>query len=476
MDWRTLLWVRRRALRPHRTIWLIFSLLCGLTTRSHAQPAGSLDLNFHPAINVGTDIYAVTLQTNGQILIGGSFTSVEDLPRANVARLNADGTLDPSFDPGTAADLGYVNSIAIQNDGKILAGGFFYSSMGLDSGMLTRLNPDGTLDDTFDPYLYIDAPVNAVLVQPDGKILLGGSFVTIDFLVRRSVARLEANGTLDYGFDACVASSEGNGATALGLQPDGKILASGTFSFSTGYSRNGIARLGDCGELDPSYAPEPGVDSTNIVSTLALQPGGTVLMGGNFRSFHLTPRGGIAQVTTEGLVDPDFDPGTGIDAKTAVYAVAFQKNGQMIIGGTFESYNKQPKASVARINFDGSLDPSYGPELGPDNAISSMALQKNGALIVGGRFTSFDGVPRNGIARLNADPPSSRLGLPTQIGDGLIQFTLYGDPDAKYTVQGSTNLAEWVSFTRVAATADGVSIVDSNAPSYSRRFYRAILK
>jgi len=168
--------------------------------------------------------------------------------------------LDPSFDPGTAADLGYVNSIAIQNDGKILAGGFFYSSMGLDSGMLTRLNPDGTLDDTFDPYLYIDAPVNAVLVQPDGKILLGGSFVTIDFLVRRSVARLEANGTLDYGFDACVASSEGNGATALGLQPDGKILVGGqAIAGTTGVSDDmEVVRLNPNGTFDTSFGTNGG--------------------------------------------------------------------------------------------------------------------------------------------------------------------------------------------------------------------------
>src|SRR6478672_10793925 len=92
-----------KALRFHATIGLMLSLLWAAGTALGADSAGSLDLSFHPAINSGADIYAVTLQTNGQILVGGSFTTVEGLDRVNVARLNPDGTLDPSFDPGTAA-------------------------------------------------------------------------------------------------------------------------------------------------------------------------------------------------------------------------------------------------------------------------------------------------------------------------------------------------------------------------------------
>jgi uncharacterized delta-60 repeat protein len=455
--------------------WLGALFVLWFPTRLLSQ-AGSLDASFHPALNAGADVYAVALQTNGQILIGGAFSSVEDQPRANVARVNPDGTLDATFDPGAAADLGYINAIAVQNDGKILVAGFFYSSFGLDSGMLTRLNPDGTLDSTFDPSLYIDAPVNAVLVQPDGKILFGGSFQDVNFLTRRSVARIEADGTLDYSFDACIAASDGSGATALALQNDNRILASGNFNFSTGYSRNGIARLGECGELDPTYAPEPGVDSTNAIYTIAFHADGTVLIGGNFGSFHGTARRGIAQLTTEGLVDSDFDPGAGIEAGAAVYTVASQKNGKMMIAGTFHSYNKNVRFGLARINVDGSIDTGYDAGIGPNNAISSLVFQKDGALLVGGRFSSFDGVARSGIGRLNADAPTSRLGAPSRSSNGFVQFSLFGDAQSSYTLQASSNFVDWVSFMRVAGNPAGVAITDSNAPANPFRFYRAILK
>src|SRR5258706_7445023 len=138
----------------------------------------------------------MALQTNGQIVIGGVFEYIEDRPIANLARLNSDGTLDSTFDPATAADIGYVNSVAIQSDGKIVIGGFFFSSLGANQGYVTRLNPNGSIDEDFDPALYLDGPVNVVLLQPDGQILLGGSFNVVDTVTRPSIARLHADGTL----------------------------------------------------------------------------------------------------------------------------------------------------------------------------------------------------------------------------------------------------------------------------------------
>src|SRR2546425_10042389 len=96
--------------------------LLGLAGRGLSQP-GSLDAGFTPALNSGAAVYVVTLQTNGQILIGGAFTSIGKAGITNVARLNPDGTLDATFNPGVAVNGGYVTALAVQPDGKVVVGG-----------------------------------------------------------------------------------------------------------------------------------------------------------------------------------------------------------------------------------------------------------------------------------------------------------------------------------------------------------------
>src|SRR5205085_6408202 len=112
-----------------RKSWLCLALFLaqlGMPNGLQSQPC-SLDLSFDPGLNSSANVYVMALQTNGQILLGGAFNSVSNVPRTNVARLNPDGTLDASFDPGPAADVGYVTAIAVQDDGKVLIGGFFSS-------------------------------------------------------------------------------------------------------------------------------------------------------------------------------------------------------------------------------------------------------------------------------------------------------------------------------------------------------------
>src|SRR4029079_11561986 len=129
-----------------------------------------------PPLSPGALVYAVTLQPDGKILIGGAFETVGEQRRVNLARLNPDGTLDGSFDPGQAADIGYVNAITVQPNGMILIGGAFYSSTYQNPSNLARLNEDGTVDNGFNLSLYLDAPVNAIALQEEGFIIIAGAF------------------------------------------------------------------------------------------------------------------------------------------------------------------------------------------------------------------------------------------------------------------------------------------------------------
>jgi uncharacterized delta-60 repeat protein len=158
--------------------------------------AGDVDLSFDPGSGVNGPVRAVAVQSDGKVIIGGDFTMVKGLQRFKIARLNADGSGDNSFDGvASLAELSNpdwaVYSVALQSDGKVLIGGFFIVG-GFNS--MARLNTDGSLDGTFNPTAQRSGS-SPIVVQPDGRVLVGGS----------GISRLNANGTLDNTFDPSAA-------------------------------------------------------------------------------------------------------------------------------------------------------------------------------------------------------------------------------------------------------------------------------
>jgi len=149
---------------------------------------GSADTSF-PDPNINSQVYAITMQSDGKILVGGFFTSVGGLPRNRLVRFNSDGTLDAGFNANIVGTLGDVSSIAVQADGKILVGGLFTSVDGTARKNFARLNSDGTLDTTYGN-LDINQWVGEVRVQADGRILLGGGFTSVGGITRNRFARV----------------------------------------------------------------------------------------------------------------------------------------------------------------------------------------------------------------------------------------------------------------------------------------------
>jgi uncharacterized delta-60 repeat protein len=204
--------------------------------------------------------------------VGGYFTTLGGQSRNNIGRLNADGTLDPTFNPGANDE---VISLAVQEDGKILVGGFFITLGGQSRIGIGRLNADGTLDSGFNPgsggtFPYVDS----LALQADGRILVGGFFTTLGGQTRNRIARLNADGTLDAGFNP----GANGGVLSLALQADGKIVVGGFFTTLGGQSRNYIVRLNTDGTLDSGF--NPGIDGQ--VYSLALQADGKIVVGGDF--------------------------------------------------------------------------------------------------------------------------------------------------------------------------------------------------
>ena len=192
-------------------LWL-FLLVPG--TPLLAQQAGSLDASFNPGYGVDGTVSALAVQADGKVIVAGQFSHVNGQTRGNLARLNPDGSLDPSFQTPVFAgayssDSTYVNAVALQPDGRLLVGGVFTQVGGERHAGLVRLNADGGVDGSFAPsfdrltgvYHTQSLGVYALAVQADGKIVAVGVFSSVNDQARRGVARLNADGTLDPAFD-----------------------------------------------------------------------------------------------------------------------------------------------------------------------------------------------------------------------------------------------------------------------------------
>ncbi|MEJ0001875.1 MAG: peptidoglycan-binding protein [bacterium] len=320
----------------------------------------------------------------------------------------SDGTLDASFNTGAGfAPSGTVSVLARQPDGKVLVGGTFTSYKGIAANRIIRLNADGSRDETFDIGTGISGGASpgvfALVLQPDGKVLVGGSFSAYDGATTNMLVRLNADGSRDETFTSLFTGI--STLTALALQPDGKYIVGGNFIAYGADTPSRIMRLNADGTLDTSFDIGTGFAAATV-RTVALQSDGKVIVGGDFASFDGTTANRLARLNTDGSIDEDFDTGTGFSiggTGGTVRAITLD-DGKILVGGSFTLYGSTTANRIIRLNADGSVDGSFNPGTGfGNNIVSSIAVDGNGKILVGGSFTSFNATTTNRIVSLNAD-------------------------------------------------------------------------
>jgi uncharacterized delta-60 repeat protein len=464
--------------RSYSARGLLVTLLLTGSLDLVAQP-GTLDTNFAPVITgpFVVNVQAMTVQTNDQVVFGGTFTNVSGFLRKSLALLNANGTVDGSFNPGNGikGGLGTLNAIAVQPaDGKILIGGDFTSVNGASRQRLARLNPDGSVDQSFNPGAGANAMVSALAVQPDGRILVAGAFTTLNGISRGGIARVDTTGALDTNFvNGAGADSQ---ILALALQPDGEIIIGGRFLHFNGVSQNRIARIdGASGALDPSF--NIGTGASAAVNALVTQPDGKILVGGGFTSFNSVNLFGLVRLQTNGTLDTNFITRLDYVAYGSVFSVALQSNGKVYIGGNFSSVGGVRRPSFARLNTDGTLDTAFVPDP-PNSAVAAIGLQSTGDIIVAGGMAVTDahGNTQFGVARLHGDvgssPPTPPLLSNPQPVSGGFQFTINGEVGRSYVILDTVDLVSWQLLTTQMQATVSQTFTDSSATGVHHQFYR----
>ena len=243
--------------------------------------------------------------------------------------------------------------------------------------------------------------VQTITVQADGKILVGGEFFSFSpnggAVTRYRLARLNPDGTVDMAFDCNVNCNTNGVPEAIVVQEGGKILIAGGFTIVGGLPRRYIARLdGTTGQVD-SFSP----NADNPIEAVALQADGKILVGGSFTHIGGQTRNKIARLDpVTGLAD-SFDPNGGAGA-SSVSAIAVQADGKIVVGGVFTDIGGQPRNSIARLDAATGLADSFNPSAtGGSSSVLALAVQGDGKIVVGGSFTNVGGQTRRCIARLD---------------------------------------------------------------------------
>ena len=382
-------------------LWLTLIVLIGIG--SAAAAPGDLDSSFNPGtIAGGTSLFTAVVQSDGKIIIGGSFTTIGTATVNRLARLNPNGALDTTFNTGTGPD-NTVRKVYQLPDGKFLIVGDFVNYNGVSRNRVARINADGSLDTTLDTSSVIftvtgtgSSAVLSAAVQTDGKIIVGGFFTMINGGSYTNIARLNANGTLDTSFNPVLSPNSALGIVVTTIGD--KIYVGGGFTTFNGEARNRFARLNADGTLDSAYPIFNGAN--NQVNSILPTPNGKILVGGFFTAFSGETHNGVARLNADGSIDSSFI--TPAFTITSVYIARAQNDGKVLIGGNFTGINNVPRGKVARLNADGSLDLTFNPGTGTTTSATTYVMEQlaDGKILVGGLFTTYNGIPRTRLIKV----------------------------------------------------------------------------
>ncbi|MCX6926903.1 MAG: hypothetical protein NT154_27405, partial [Verrucomicrobia bacterium] len=440
----------------------------GATLRlARFNPDGQWDSTFNPGSGPDNYVVCLALQTDGHLLIGGGFTSVNGVPRSHMARLINELTAPPvptltsayvtswagsnatfevsmvglppfSFQwqftgtnlPGRtalplqltnllAADAGLYTLVVSNASGTV-------TSAPVRLTVLTATARPGTLDSTFHPGGGgSEGIVFSLAEQPDGKVFVGGYFSTFDGEPHGGLVRLYPDGSVDTNFTA--SGYVGQGAvTWVLLQPDGKLVVRGWFTNFNGVSVTNLVRLDPNGSLDPSFTASINMTDacgglgTAVPMPMALQPDGKIVIGGPFGEVNGVAVTNLVRLDPDGSIDPGFT--TSFSAAYCTAAIALQPDGRMLTGGA---------GGVTRLETNGVSDASFNA--GPIGWVVAIVLQPDGKIVIGGGFQMVHGVPRVNLARLNPDGTLDETFVPP-VSDWLANSqvnTLVLQPDGK---------------------------------------------
>ena len=345
------------------------------------------------ALVVGGNVNSIARQTDGSVIVGGTFSSINGVARRNIARIRADGSVDPVWNPSADAP---VFALAVTADGGILAGGAFSTIGGKARLGIAKLSGSAAGDAESSWSAGAGGSVQSILVHSSGSVFVGGNFTTMLGAPRGRIAKLTAAGVVDMQW-APVANDF---VRTLAEGPTGTLYVGGSFTTFGGAMRSRIARVSagaGAAVVDPMWNPA----ANNNVHAIAVGPGGSIYAGGSFSSIGGQSRAGLAKLgDPNGQAVAGWDPqATGLP--TIITNLGVDANDRLVVGGAYDAIGGQPRNNLARLLPSGTADPAW--QASTNFGIESLGVDAAGTVYAGGRFTRVGGQLRLGLVRVNAD-------------------------------------------------------------------------
>lgn len=399
------------------------------------NPNGSIDESFNTGTGFNGKIYASYLQSDGKIILGGSFTAYNGISAGRLIRLNSDGSYDPTFNTSIGATTGIVYDIAMQSDGKIIIVGSFTKYANSTVNRVARLFPNGTLDSSLLTGSGSALNITHVKITTDERIILTGNFITFNGTPANRIVRLNSNGSFDSTFNCGTGFNDD--VNAIALQTDGKMVIGGNFTVFNDIVANRFIRLNADGTKDESFQVGLGF-SKEGVQTIKIDSNGDLMIGGSFTGFYNGSEvNRVVFLNSDGTLKTNFDIGSG-PASASVLSLECDEEGSWFIGGSFSVFNGQNQGRLAKINSDGEHDIAYlSSGIGFDNSVLNILPLPNQKIIVGGNFNKFNGTAVSKITCLLEDGSIDTSFNTGKTGANYLVKTTVLQADGKIVIGGN---------------------------------------
>lgn len=459
--------------------------------------------NIGTGVNAGATINYVGLQSDGSIILQGSFTSFNGTAvSGKLIKLSSAGVLNTTFNTtiGTGIPSASFATILVQADDKIVVAGAFTTFNGVASPRIIRLTPTGALDSAFITAIGAgpDFTVNSLAIQPSTqKILVAGGWDFWSGVARQTIVRLSTTGAIDTAFEANTGTTHTFFVNKMWVQPDESIIFFGTITMMNGISMNRFGRMSSAGVIDATYAANLGggvgnavntverlsdgsifamgqtaidnfaagyinkVSSTGVVTKyrfgytterVAIDSSGNVLVAAPAAgSFNNTGISRLVKFSSTGVIDTTFITNLGA-VDYGVFCIKPLVDNTTLISGQFTTIKGIASAGIAKLSSTGILDTTFSTNIGTgaNSTAQAFAVKSDGSIVLVGYFTLFNGVTVNRIVKLSSTGvPDSAFTTQTGTGSNNTLVTVAIQSDGKVLTGGSVTLFNSVAVGRL---------------------------
>lgn len=416
------------------TLLFFIALLCGFAIQLHAQLFRT-DPFFNQGSGANGAVWSSVSLPGERVIIAGSFTEYNGYAANRIARLNPDGTFDPSFKIGTGFN-GTVNKILQQKDGKLIAVGSFTSFNGQSAGHIIRLMPDGSRDASFNVGIGASAEIKDVIMLQDGSILAGGNFVFFDGQPILRLVKLKLDGSIQSNFQA----SANAVINTLHELPNGNIVLGGAFNLVNQQARQHIAAIDASGQLLEAFSM---VNPNGAIRKIKAFDNSNLWIAGNFSIWGGNPIEQFIKVNLQGQLANDFQLSQGLDG--LIHDFIQVNDSLLILGGAFQNLDTIVARGLLGVNLSGERDTNFTLQTNVGGVVWHLQQIQQEFIYVAGNYTQISGISRRCFAKVN------------------IEAGVVLDFNPGFGISSTGNV------TALARQADGKILIAGNFTSYHHR-------